>query len=211
MGHRALLDEQDVCEVDGVRLTTPARTWGDLAGMGLTMQELVTAGDSLLQRSDGPPRPSGVLGHNPLATLDDLREMLDRRRDVPGIPAVRRALVKVRPGVDSAPESILRQLIVAAGYPEPLVNLPVRLPDGRLIVPDLQFREYRIAIQYEGKHHNSVDQIGKDIGRDFAFISIGWITVKADRAILQASGRERFLARLAHAFATRGVPVPRAV
>lgn len=207
VGHRALMGEQDLCEIEGIRLTTPARTWADLAGMGMTVQELVIAGDALLQRPDGPPRQPGLLGRNPLATLDELHATLGRR-DVPGLPLARKAVLLVRPGVDSAPESFLRQLIVAAGYPEPWVNVPVVLPGGRTILPDLQFRELRIAIQYEGGHHAGTDQIGKDIGRDFAFASSGWLTVKADRAILHPEGRARFLARLAHAFATRGVMLP---
>lgn len=208
VGHRGLLAAGDTQEDRGIRLTSPARTWVDLASCGLSARELVIAGDALLQRPNGPPRAARFLGTNPLATLVDLREAVRRRPNAVGIGRARQAVELLRPGVDSAPETHLRLMICDAGFPEPVVNIPVRLPDGRTVVPDLQFEELRIAIQYEGKHHGELDQIGKDIGRDFAFTSIGWITVKADRAIFHRSGREQFLRRLAAAFRERGVTSP---
>lgn len=208
VGHGARLTAGDTRSEDGIRLTSPARTWVDLAAMGLSVHELVVAGDALLQRPDGPPRPNRWLGANPLTTVVELRETVQRRSNTVGIEAAREALELLRPGVDSAPETHLRLLIAAAGYPEPGVNVPVVLPDGRHVIPDLQFVEYRIAVQYEGRHHGELDQIGKDISRDFAFTSLDWITVKADRAIFHAAGRDRFLERLAAAFRQRGVTSP---
>ena len=42
----------------------------------------------------------------------------------------------------------------ARGLPRPVVNLPVRLPDGRLIFLDLAFPEAMVAVEYDGRHHS---------------------------------------------------------
>ncbi|MEE1620472.1 hypothetical protein ACQ3I4_06795 [Zafaria sp. Z1313] len=204
IGHRAPLTDADVRNVYGMRLTSPAWTWTDLAALGFSLQELVVAGDSLLQRADGPNRVAGQLERHPMSSITELRGVLQRRKNLGGIRVAREALGLLRERVDSRPESILRQIIVSAGFPEPIVNLPVLLPDGSEIVPDLQYPVLRIAIQYEGRHHGELDQIGKDIKRDFAFEAHGWTTVKADRAILTDAGRAEFLQRLVRALERQG-------
>jgi hypothetical protein len=45
VGHRMTFEPGEVVIHDGVRVTSPARTWLDLAGL-LTVDELVAAGDS---------------------------------------------------------------------------------------------------------------------------------------------------------------------
>jgi hypothetical protein len=51
-GHLLTFLPDEVVEYDGVRLTSPARTWLDLAAL-LTVDELVAAGDYLVC-SHGP-------------------------------------------------------------------------------------------------------------------------------------------------------------
>jgi len=70
----------------------------------------------------------------------------------------RAPLPLLRPGVDSAPESWLRLLIVDGGLPEPEVNQWIVDADGRRVSrPDLQYRAQRIALEYEGEHHLTWD------------------------------------------------------
>lgn len=201
VGHRAALDARDVVEVDGLRLTTPARTWLDLAPMLRDPFDLVAAGDALLQRADGPPRPEDVLGTNPLSSLPEIDEVLGRRRSVKGIQAAREAREMLRAGVDSAPESRMRSVILAAGLPEPVVNQEVLLPDGRIKRPDLHYPRWRIALQYEGEGHADRVQLTKDIHRDDAFAANGWITVKAGHDLYTVAGERQFLDRLRRAIA----------
>ncbi|MGM7671248.1 hypothetical protein [Microbacterium sp. A93] len=201
VGHRATLDPRDVVEVDGLRLTTPARTWLDVAPMLRDPFDLVAAGDALLQRADGPDRPEGVLGANPLASLPEIDEVLGRRRSVKGIQAAREARGMLRAGVDSAPESRMRSVILAAGLPEPVVNQEVRLPDGRVKRPDLHYLRWRIALQYEGEGHAGRVQLNKDIHRDDAFAANDWITVRAGHDLYTMAGERQFLDRLRRAIA----------
>jgi hypothetical protein len=71
VGHRMTFRPGEVVMHDGVRVTSPARTWLDLANL-LTVDELIAAGDSIVV-AHGPdfPRPKA-----PLATIEDLRRMV---------------------------------------------------------------------------------------------------------------------------------------
>lgn len=57
-----------------------------------------------------------------------------------------------------------------------MVNLPVRLPDGRLIFLDLAFPEAMVAVEYDGSHHS--EQWAQDSLRRFAIEASGWAYVQ---------------------------------
>ncbi|MCT2088016.1 hypothetical protein M3D92_01725 [Micrococcus terreus] len=199
VGHRAKLDPEDVVAVDGLRLTSPARTWLDLAPLLKDPLDLVAAGDALLQRSDGPPRPEGVLGRNPLSTFRQIDAVLERRRSVKGIQAAREARPMLREGVDSAPESRMRMVVVSAGLPEPVVNPVLVLGSGVRRQPDLALLEWKLALQYDGGGHAEQAQVNRDIWRDDDFDRHDWRTVKAGRDLYTAYGEQAFLDRLRRA------------
>ncbi|WOO98838.1 hypothetical protein [Micrococcus terreus] len=199
VGHRAKLDTSDVVAVDGLRLTSPARTWLDLAPLLKDPLDLVAAGDALLQRSDGPPRPDGVLGANPLATLTEIDAAMRRRRSVKGIQAAREARPMLREGVDSAPESRMRMVVVSAGLPEPVVNPVIMLAPGVRRQPDLALLEWKLALQYDGGGHAEQAQVNRDIWRDDDFDRHDWRTVRAGRDLYTAHGEWAFLERVRRA------------
>ena len=59
VGHQLALLPDEVVELDGVRLTSPARTWLDLASV-LSADDLVVAGDSMVcEHGRGVSRPPG--------------------------------------------------------------------------------------------------------------------------------------------------------
>ena len=64
VGHRMTFKPGEVVMHDGVRVTSPARTWLDLASL-LTVDELIAAGDSIVA-AHGPdfPRPKDAAGHD---------------------------------------------------------------------------------------------------------------------------------------------------
>lgn len=133
------------------RLTSPAWTWTDLAAVGMTVEELVIAGDALLQR---PVRPRpGDLARHPLSHMDELAELVAARGSIRGVRALRQALPQLRGGVDSPQESRLRLGLVASGWPEPEVNPEVPVlttPDGRVLrhrKPDLAYRRVRLGLE----------------------------------------------------------------
>lgn len=204
-GHNAALQQADVVRCGGLLVTSPAFTWTDLAGL-LSMDELVTAGDSLLRRPDAPQRGGFLYRPDPLCSIDALRQITDRRAGVRGMVAARTALGLVRPGVDSAPESRLRLLIRHSGLPEPEVNQWIINPAGRPVSrPDLQYRLLRIALEYEGEHHLvDPDQWHRDIERDDRLRAMGWTVLRFSKKHLRPENQVAAAGKIRSALMARG-------
>ncbi len=158
--HRRELPADEVGDLDGLPVTTPARTWYDLAGE-LTFGDLVAAGDSALGAG--------------LVSGPELAAGLARRRGRRGTARARRALPLLDAASRSRPESHLRVLLVTAGLPRPAVNVPVYDARGQwLAVPDLSYGAARLAIEYQGADHADVDRMRKDAARDMDLRRAGW-------------------------------------
>ena len=145
VGHRFDAATEDVILLDGLRITSPWRTWCDLGAAGTEDTDLVILADALRRRFPG-------VGARRLGAR--LTEWGSGR----GVRSLRRALARSREGVDSPMETRLRLLFVDAGLPEPEVNQRVRLDDGTPIhKPDLSWPQWRVAADYDGKHHADRD------------------------------------------------------
>lgn len=183
-GHRMLLPDTDVCEMDGVPLTTPARTWLDLAGV-LPFEDLVAAADHFIcsqTRSFGRNR-------TPLCSLEDLHAQLEANSGRRGIRKARAALGLARVGADSVPETKLRLALGRAFLPEPVLSYVVCSPDGReLAWPDLAFPEFKVAVNYDGGHHLTSEQKQSDIRRDESLAEHGWISITVTAAHIRSGG-----------------------
>lgn len=141
VGHQLSFRPGEVISFDGVRLTSPARTWLDLAAV-LNPNELVTAGDSVVV-SHGRDFPAP---RQPLATVADLRRIVGQHPGMRGVKNARLALNLIRVGADSAPESLMRLALVEAGLPEPTLNVVLRNGMGHPVVwPDAAYPEYRLT------------------------------------------------------------------
>ena len=162
------LDPDDVALLGGLRMTSPERTWCDLAG-ALTVAQLTGAGDFLLWR------------RRPLSSIAQLSEAVERYPGRRGIRNLRAALPLLCERADSAPESEIRIAILAAGLPAPDVNEPVYDSHGVFVAqPDLTWRSYRVALEYEGDHHRTDrEQWNEDIRRINALQLIDWVAIRA--------------------------------
>lgn len=169
IGHTVLAYDDEIMVWEGIRISTPARTWLDLARM-LPLEDLVAMGDQLIRQ----PRPELELRCQPWSTAQELREMLSRHPKMQGIVKARAAVDLMRAGADSAPETFLRLAMMDGGLPEP--ELQVQVVPGNSYSPaaDLGYRRHRIAIQYDGGHHLTREQQSRDNRRDAAFHSAGW-------------------------------------
>jgi hypothetical protein len=160
---RRVLLADEITYLDGIALTTEARTWLDLAErMGTA--DLIAAGDSALRGA---------------ATPDELVRVVRRGTHRRGIVRARAALPLLDARSRSRPESHLRYALVSSGLPEPAVNQPIYSASGEwLAEPDLSYDDVRLAIEYNGADHSSVDRMRRDITRelDVAFRG-GWRTV----------------------------------
>ena len=169
VGHTVLAFDEELMLWDGIRISTPARTWLDLARI-LPLEDLVAVGDQLVRQ----PR-AGLEGRTePWATLLQLTAMLRRHPKLKGIVKARQALELIRPGSDSAPETFLRLALTDAGLPEPELQLRLVPADPYAPAADLGYRRHRIAIQYDGGHHRTREQQSRDNRRDEWFNAAGW-------------------------------------
>lgn len=172
--HRMKLYDDEVTVLNGIPLTTPERTWLDLAEM-LTVDELVVAGDSCVR----VPRPEFEGRELPLCGLEDLQRMIDRHKGKRGIRKAREAVTLIRVGSDSPQETLLRLALVRAGLPEPELNVPIIDDAGaRHHEPDMSYRKYKIGVEYEGEHHGDPTQIVRDIARSERYEALGWTEVR---------------------------------
>lgn len=156
----------------GLVMVSSADAWCQLAAE-LPREELVAIGDYLVSGNvdDGRFR-------EPFASLAELREAVDRHRGCRGAPKLRWALGRVRQGVDSRPESLLRLLLVGAGLPEPLVNDPTTA-GGVVLRPDLKLNEWRVVFEYEGDgHRTDRRQWVRDQQRRELFEEAGWKVIR---------------------------------
>ena len=175
--HRARLLPGEVCWFGGVPVTTPARTWLDLAAV-VTLDELVVVGDACVRipRSEFEPRKGTH------ATPGELRAVVRGHRGKRGISSARTALELVRVGADSPQETLLRLAFERVGFPEPLLNPRVAVPGtGEEFQPDLAFPEHRIGVEYDGEHHSAAAQIGRDIRRAEKYARAGWLEVRLSK------------------------------
>lgn len=173
----------------GVPVTTRAQTFLDLAAE-LDDVTLIIVGDGLCRRP--PTTPGGLAAF--LATAGPVR----------GLSRARRAVARVRAGVESQWETRVRLIIVAAGLPEPLVNDPAKDPyGGWLATIDLIYPHLKIAIEYQGDHHRtSRSQWRRDIKRARTLQAEGWILLYLTADDVRYPNR--FLGHLRQALAERG-------
>lgn len=98
----------------------------------------------------------------------------------------------------------MRLSIVRAGLPEPLLNYVVLDAYGNPVLwPDAAYPEQRIAVQYEGAHHNASDQYLRDIQRADTTMEHGWLEVRVSKFDL-AGGRPAVVSKVRAALESRG-------
>lgn len=174
VGHRLKIYRGEVWNINGVRVTSRARTWLDLAA-SLSLKDLIAAGDYLVC-SHGPEFP---VPHESKCTVDDLALAIVHHPGIRGLRKARAALELIRVGADSPPETFMRLALVEAGLPEPELNVLVRDEYGRAVLwPDGAYRSYRISLQYDGGHHNDPRQYQRDIRRLETTKSLGWEEIR---------------------------------
>jgi len=177
--------------VDGLPVLHPERVWFQLAP-ALTIDEMVVAGDHLVRRKRAA------------SSIPLLTSALAAAGGFTGVGKAHTALLAVRPGTDSPRESEVRLSIVRAGLPEPVIGYAVRDDGGFFIgTPDLAYVAEKIAIEYQGKHHQTDDGTYEDdIIRRQLFVAAGWhvILVTKAHAVQYTVGRVR------EALAQRGAP-----
>ena len=160
-GRRQTLLPDEIDHIDGIPVTSEARTWLDLAPV-LRGADLVAAGDSVLRGS---------------ATMPELEILVQRAFHRRGVVPARAALPLLDARSRSRPESHLRFALVSAGLPKPAVNEPIYNDDGEwLAEPDLSYDDVRLALEYNGSDHAEVSRMRRDITRGVGISTGRWRT-----------------------------------
>ncbi|WP_082942919.1 DUF559 domain-containing protein [Mycobacterium sp. 852002-40037_SCH5390672] len=155
----------EVESIDGIPVTTPARTVLDL-GCWYPTNEAVAAIDALM-------RAVAVK----VADVEILAERYNARR---GIRRARTAIRLADPGAQSPKESWLRLLLIQAHLPPPQTQIAVSDEFCDLTVYlDMGWEDVKVAVEYDGEQHRSDRwQYTWDIRRAEMLERLGWIVVR---------------------------------
>ncbi|NVM99327.1 hypothetical protein [Arthrobacter sp. SDTb3-6] len=180
-GHKRALSPEECTLVDGIPVTTPARTLLDLSAI-LTLGELVAAADHLICEHDRDFEAPKIA----IVTAAGLRAYIASKRFIRGLGNAQAAMELMRVGVDSPPETRLRLLLQRAGLPEFTTNHRIPgAPGERTVLPDLACEEFRVCGEYEGEVHLTPEKQLFDRNRDMRTAARGWLQVKVFKKDMQ--------------------------
>ena len=163
VSHRFQLRGEDVVLVGGLPVTSPARTFRDVAAV-LSFADLVALGDCALRFGATGEQLEDAVRHNPNGR---------------GCRAARRALPMLDARSRSRPESHLRMAATHHRLPRFEVNMPVfRDEGGWLAEPDLSLSEAKIALEYQGEDHAEVARMRNDITRSTDLRREDWLVIE---------------------------------
>jgi hypothetical protein len=134
--HVAPLEPTEVTLLDGVLVTSLARTVVDIARTAPLEQAVVVADSALDSRDDLTPAA--------------LTTALGRAAGWPGVAGARRAIGFARRGAQSPGESRSRIAIARAGLPVPQLQFPVQLADSTAIT-DFGWADRRAVGEFDGE------------------------------------------------------------
>jgi very-short-patch-repair endonuclease len=182
---------------NGIPTLEPLRVWVSLAPL-LTEWDLVAVTDRLI---------SGTMSERPLASREELDASIERSARARGVAALRRALIRSRDGAWSRPETLLRLLVLQAGFPEPALNRWTPIGDRRWARPDLSWPELRVAVEYDGAAHDDARRYAADSERHERLVDAGWTVVRV-RARDLFGPPSALIARLSRRLSDAGACLP---
>lgn len=159
------IEDDEVAPINGIPVTTPARTALDL-GCWYPTREAVAAIDALLQATDLK-----------VAEIELLVQRYPARR---GIRQARIAVDLVDGGAQSPKETWLRLLLIQAGLPRPQTQIPVEDEWGDVIAYlDVGWEDVKVSVEYDGEQHrNDRRQYTWDIRRLEVLDRLGWLVIR---------------------------------
>jgi len=169
--HTGDVADAETCRIGGIRCTTAARTAFDL-GRTLPAADAVPILDALMNATH--------------TKIVDVLAIADARPRHRGVRRLRAVLASCDPGADSPRETRLRMLLVSAGLPALDTQIEFRDRYGApFIRVDMGWREWRVAVEYDGvQHWSNRRQRSWDIDRLAIMESMGWAVVRVSSEML---------------------------
>jgi hypothetical protein len=172
---QADITPDEIVTVDQLSVTSPARTYADLAGL-LGVPDLVAVGDVVLR--------DHRVSHEALLAL------VERRVRYTGKVRARETINLLNPRSRSPQESRLRAHVHGAGLPRPEVNGVITDDHGGFLACcDLVFRRQRVVVEYDGAVHDAPARRRSDATRRTLLREHGWYVVEVVDTDLQVPSR----------------------
>jgi hypothetical protein len=132
--------DNETMTLRGVAVTTPARTAFDIG--------------RYVSRPDALGRLDALYRAAPFR-IEDVESLIARYGPVRGVRQLRELLPLVDAGAESLKESWLRLLLIDAGLPAPETQIPVVDGTERFAYLDMGWRDFKLAVEYDGDHHRT--------------------------------------------------------
>jgi hypothetical protein len=165
------LDVREICVRSGIRITTPERTAFDI-GRSMSVDRSIPILDAL--------------SHATNFKAADVASLAAAKPGSRGVRRLRSALKLIDGGAESPQESRVRLLLLAAGLPRPETQIEFTDEFGMArIRVDMGWREWRVAVEYDGvQHWSDRYQRSWDIERIAMLEAIGWAVVRISAEML---------------------------
>ncbi|WP_245161006.1 hypothetical protein [Blastococcus sp. CT_GayMR16] len=184
--HVRRLHDEDVVQHHGLRVTSGAQTFLDLAAL-LPAPDLLVLGDRLMGAGRLHP--------------DDLARRLVRADRVRGVVRARRWAPHLDGRAASPRESLMRYWLLDSDLPEPALQLPIVDRWGRQVAhADLGYPRWKVALEYEGRQHADSEQFTRDIDRYSLMAADDWLVLR----FAARHGRSAIVDRTRRALVHRG-------
>ncbi|NED98998.1 hypothetical protein [Phytoactinopolyspora halotolerans] len=188
--HAAGLNDDELCDVDGVTVTGPERTAVDVA-RHVPFEAAVVVADGALRRT-GNDR-------------ERLLAVMDRMRTWQGARAAGRVVAFADGGSESVGESRARVQFERIGLPTPRLQAEILGADGELYRADFLFEEENTLGEFDGRakyqrylepDEEPADVVWREKRREDALRGMGYGVVRLTWADLRRDAivRERFMA-----------------
>jgi hypothetical protein len=191
--HSDALADDEVCVVNGVPATTPARTAYDL-GRRRGLTTAVIRLDALTQATE-LKRP-------------DVQLIADRHRGARGIVQLRKAVELSDEGAESPQETRTRLVLTDAGLRPKRTQIDVfdryHHHVGRI---DMGWDDWLVGVEYDGEQHwTDPDVRTKDIDKQAEYEALGWRIIRVSADMLRYRPHVIVL-RVGAALRAAGAPV----
>ena len=187
---------------DGILTSALRLAAGEIVVLGrIPVTSLARTAFDLARR---PPQSGAVARVDALGAAadfdcQDVLGMAARHRGVRGVRQIQRVLDLFDAGAQSPQETWLRLLVIAAGFPRPQTQIPVRGGSTTYYL-DMGWEDLKVAVEYDGDHHRTDRiQFAKDIKRLEELAALGWIVVR----VAAGTPRVEIVARLRRAWNRR--------
>src|SRR5271166_21622 len=167
------LPPHEMLTVDGITVTSPARTAFDIGRRTTNRLQAVQRLDALTNATD--------------VKVADVEAVIADHSGARGLLRLRRVLPLVDGGAESPQETRTRLVLIDAGLPPPQTQIRVYDEYGDFVARvDMGYEEFRVGIEYDGPQHwTDPEGRDRDIDRSSALLDLGWTIIRVGSNLLR--------------------------